>query len=269
MGAPVTDLVGQEQVDGFHADGAVALRGVFGDWIETLRAGVERNLAEPGPDARVYESEGAGGRFVGDYCNWDRIPEYREFVFRSPAAAIGQRLMGSHTVRLFHEHVLVKEPGAEVATPWHQDGPYYCVSADQTVSLWIPLDPVARETTPEFVGGSHLWGEEFRPERFNRTPLVEGDTRKAVPDVEGHRDEYRILGWRLEPGDAVAFHYTTLHGAPANTSTRRRRAFSVRLLGDGARFRRMEGPTSPPFRSVTLADGAPLDGPEFPLLLEG
>ena len=32
-------------------------------------------------------------------------------------------------------------------TPWHQDA-YYCVDSAKTVSLWIPLDDVPRETTP-------------------------------------------------------------------------------------------------------------------------
>ena len=55
---------------------------------------------------------------------------------------------GSKTVRLFHEHVLVKEPGADVPTPWHHDQPYYCVDGRQNVSLWAPLDPVGREVVP-------------------------------------------------------------------------------------------------------------------------
>ena len=47
-----------------------------------------------------------------------------------------------------------------------------------------------------------------------------------------------------------------------------RRAFSLRLVGEGARFRRKEGLiTSPPSPDVTLADGAPLEGDAFPVLL--
>jgi len=121
VSAAVEQLVDQEQVDSFREDGAVALRGVFADWVETLRAGIERNIGEPGPGVRIYESDGGGGRFFGDYCNWDRIPEYRDFVVSSPAAAIAKCLMGSRTVRPFHEHVLVKEPGAGASrrvTPW-------------------------------------------------------------------------------------------------------------------------------------------------------
>jgi len=258
-----------ETIEAFRRDGACVLRGVFGDRVETLRAGIARNMAEPSPDVKIYQGQNGAGRFFGDYCNWDRIPEYRDFIFNSPAAEVGRQLMGSKTVRLFHEHVLVKEAGADVATPWHQDQPYYCVDGEQTASLWIPLDPVPRERTLEFVGGSHKWGKFFRPERFNKTALNDNDGLEPVPDIERHRGGYNILGWELEPGDAVAFNYRTLHGAPANTSkVEQRRAFSLRLLGDDARFARREGRvTSPPFRGVALKHGDAMDAPEFPLLV--
>jgi ectoine hydroxylase-related dioxygenase (phytanoyl-CoA dioxygenase family) len=71
----------------------------------------------------------------------------------------------------------------------------------------------------------------------------------------------------MEPGDAVAFSYLTLHGAPANLqSANRRRAFSLRVVGDDARWAVRRGTTSPPFREVTLAHGAVMEAPEFPLL---
>lgn len=261
--------VSDETRAAFREDGAACLRGIFKDWVEVLRRGIARNMEEPGPDVKIYKGEAGTGRFFGDYCNWSRIPEYRDFIFNSPAAAVGRQLMGSRTVRLFHEHVLVKEASADVATPWHQDQPYYCMDGNDTVSLWIPLDPVPRERTLEFVAGSHRWGKNFRPERFNRTALNENDGLEPVPDINGSRDKYRILGWALEPGDAVAFSYRALHGAPANNSkSDQRRAFSLRLIGDDVRFLRRQGVvTSPPFRDVTLANGAPMEAPEFPLLL--
>jgi len=261
-------LIDDATLKSFREDGAVVLRGFFTGWIDCLQAGVERNIAEPSADVRIYD--GAKGRHFGDYCNWDRIPEFRDFAFNSPAPAIARELMGSKTVRLFHEHVLVKEPGADVPTPWHHDQPYYCVDGQQNVSLWAPLDPVGRAVVPEFVAGSHKWGRWFRPERFNRTALYQDDGMEPVPDIDSERDKYRILGWDLEPGDAVAFHFMTLHGAPANSSTtRRRRAVSTRWVGDDAVFAIRKGVTSPPFRNVKLAAGAPLEAPEFPLVIAG
>jgi ectoine hydroxylase-related dioxygenase (phytanoyl-CoA dioxygenase family) len=256
----------EAEIAAFRADGAVCLRGLFRDWVETLRRGVEKNIAAPSTDVRLYDGA-KGGRFFGDYCNWDRIAEYRDFIFNSPAAAIAGRLMGSRSVRLFHEHVLVKEPNADVPTPWHHDQPYYNVDGAQTCSLWIPLDHVPRDTSPEFVAGSHRWGRWFRPDRFNGAALNAGDGLEPVPDIEAERDRHKILGWAMEPGDAVAFSYLTLHGAPANLqAANRRRAFSLRVVGDDARWAVRKGMTSPPFRNVALAHGAAMEAPEFPLL---
>ncbi len=261
------------QVEEFARSGVTVLRGAFRDWVEPLREGVQKNLEAPGPWVRHYTPQGQPGYFFGDYCNWQRIPQYRAFVFDSPAGAIGARLMPSTCVRFFHEHVLVKEPGTREATPWHHDQPYYSIDGSMNCSLWIPLDPVPRDTCPEFVEGSHRWGRRFLPTRFtgqswNRDASQE--RLEPIPDIDAHRDEYAILAWALEPGDALAFHFLTVHGAPPNLSTQnRRRGFSARLVGDDARWAVRSGPTSPPFPelSARLKAGDPLDDvPEFPII---
>ena len=254
-------------IEEFRRNGAVLLRGHFSEWIDTLVAGIAYNMEHPAANVRNYKAE-EGGCFFVDYCNWDRITEYRDFIFNSPAAEIGAELMGSTSVRLFHEHVLVKTANTGIPTPWHQDLPYYCLDATQTVSIWLPLDDVPRERSMEFVAGSHLWGKHYRPHRFDGSALNENDGLESLPDIDGNRRDFDIVGWALSPGDALAFDYRTVHGAPANTSkTEQRRAFSLRLVGDDATFARREGiTTSPPFEQVKLKHGDPLDGPEFPVL---
>ncbi|WP_371223366.1 phytanoyl-CoA dioxygenase family protein [Roseovarius sp. 2305UL8-3] len=265
----MTSHLSHQTVQEFHQHGATVLKGVFADWIGTLRDGVDYNMAHPAPNARDYKTD-EGGRFLSDYCNWDRIDAYRDFIFNSPAAEIGAELMGSTSVRLFHEHVIVKTAKTGMPTPWHQDLPYYCIDATQTVSIWIPLDVVPRDRTLEFVAGSHKWGKFYRPQRFDGTALNENDGLEELPDIDGHRDDYDILGWALEPGDAVAFDYRTVHGAPANNSpSAQRRAFSLRLVGDDATFARRDGIiSSPPFENVALKHGDPLEAAEFPVLLQ-
>ena len=261
-------MLATQLIEGFRTDGVTVLRGVFSHWVETLRDGVAWNLQHPGPSGRSYQGKNGSGRFHSDYCNWQRVREYRDFIFNSPVAEIAAQLMSSHTVRLFHEHILIKEAQTDVATPWHQDQPYYCVEGTKTVSLWIPLDPVPRDRTLEFIAGSHEGGKFYQPQYFNGKPLNESDGLVPVPDINGQRGDYPIKGWEVSPGDAVVFDFRTLHGAPANHSPESsRRAFSLRLVGDDARFVRREGmTTSPPFPHVTLGHGEPLDGEEFPLL---
>lgn len=259
-------ITSEETISQFKQSGAAVLRGYFKDWVEPLREGIEKNLASPSPYVRDY-TDSAQGRFFGDYCNWQRIDEYRDFLFKSPAAKIARELMGSQNVRLFHEHVLIKEPGTSIPTPWHHDQPYYCVDGQQNCSLWLALDRIPREASLEFVAASHRLNKMFQPERFDKSPLYEDSKYATMPDIDAERDSYDILSWELESGDAVAFHFLTLHSAPGNRSAdRRRRAISSRWIGDDAVFAVREGKTSPPFPNCRLQHGEPMDGDDFPLI---
>lgn len=267
----MSDGLTAERILEFRENGVVVLRNVFSDWVDVLARGVDVNMNKPGPHGRVYPSE-TGGRFLSDYCNWQRIPEYKDFVENAPAGEIAAALMGASKAQLFHEHVLVKEASTDIPTPWHQDLPYYPVSCDKTCSLWIPLDPIPLDRSPTFVEGSHLWGKLYKPRRFNGDALNDEDGLELLPDIDAALEEdpdaYAIRAWEMQPGDAIAFDYRTIHGAPPNRSAgQSRRAFSLRLVGEGARFVRKDAlTTSPPFPDVELADGDPLTGPEFPTL---
>ncbi len=262
----IEHLVTGDLVEAFERDGVVPLRGVFGPWVDGIREAIEQNQAAPSWRERTYRPDDGSAPFFQDYCVWRRFDGYRALVVESPMAAIAARLMRSPTARLFHDHILVKEPGNSVATPWHHDQPYYLVEAPRSVSFWVPVDSVPRARSIEYVAGSHRWGKDFRPTRFDGTALYAGDASEAVPDIAHSRDDFDIRGWALEPGDAIAFTFRTLHGAPANASTQRRRVISVRWVGNGARFVVRPGTTSPAFPDLQFADGAPFEGEEFPLL---
>ena len=91
-----------------------------------------------------------------DFCNWQDNVAYRRFIEETALAGAASRLMQSSQVRLFHDHMLVKEPGTAQRTAWHQDQPFYNVEGRQNISFWIPVDPVPEESTLEFVAGSHV-----------------------------------------------------------------------------------------------------------------
>lgn len=258
-------LITQDDVDTFQRDGVVLIRGLFRDHVAALREGVEINMAEPGPFGAENLKPGASGRFFDDYCNWQRIEPFREVIHASPAAEVAAGLMGSDTVQLFHDHVLVKEPGTSKPTPWHQDGPYYFVEGRQTVSFWSPLDPV-REASLRCVAGSHLWEKPVLPTRWLSEENFYPDDGLYMPVPDPDAEGMPIREWAMEPGDAVAFNFYVLHGARGNDSTARRRAFSLRLVGDDARYVERPGPTSPPFPGHGMRAGDRLREDWFPVL---
>ena len=261
-------LVTPADVAAYRRDGAVCLRGIFTSWIDLLERGVEANIATPGDYGAENTQPGEPGRFFDDYCNWRRIPEFERFVLHSDAARIAAEIMGSRTAQFFHEHVLVKEPGTDKRTPWHQDIPYYCVEGHQTVSFWMPLDPVPRETSLRIIKGSHRWKKMVRPVKWltDADFYEDSEAFMDLPDLEAVPGRYETLSWALEPGDAVLFSFRAVHGAAGNPTGARRRAFSHRWLGDDVRFADRRGRTSPPFPGIDQTAGERLRQDWFPVL---
>ena len=303
-------------VAAFQRDGAICIRNAFSpEWIAALERGVRTNLAEPGQFMEILGGDSVSedesitrtrsiaaatttttrtttavtkkttttttattGRFINDYLNWRRIPEYFDFIFNSPSAALVGSAMKSKCVAIYHEHLLIKEPGAASVTPWHHDQPYYPVNGDQVVSLWVPLDPVPRDTCVRFVAGSHATGKWYIPRKFSTSLNYDSSSNNCqssggdsgvdeppshsrpvrsfpgtgsahfcdVPDIDND-DNVKILTWELNPGDAILFHARTLHGAPSNPSScQNRRALATRWLGDDAVFATRPWNVSPP-----------------------
>ena len=253
----------------FWADGAVCVRGAFtASECDLARRAIDQNLQSLSPHAKRASAD-ADGAFIEDFCNWQRIPELETFIRTSPAAEIAGGLMGSDQVRLYHDHVLVKEPGTRQRTPWHQDLPYYNVAGRLNASMWFPVDPVARAATLEFVAGSHL-GPWYMPRSFldGQSKWFPEGSLAELPDIDGDPARYPVIGWALEPGDAVFFHMLTLHAAGGVEGPNRRRVLSVRFLGDDMTHAPRTWTTSPPFPGLDeeLPPGAALDHALFPLL---
>lgn len=258
-------LITQDHVYEYQKDGAVLVRGLFKDQLELLRQGIEYNMQHPGPYAAENLNVGEQGRFFDDYCNWSRINDFEKVIMESAAAEVAADLMLSDSAQLFHDHVLVKEAGTAKATPWHQDSPYYFVEGQQTVSLWSPLDAVS-DATLRCVAGSHRWEKPVLPVRWlsEESFYPNEDAYLPVPDPDA--EGMTIKEWKMEPGDVVAFNYKTLHGARGNNTQSRRRAFSLRFVGDDARYVERPGRTSPPFPGHDMQPGQRLREDWFPVV---
>lgn len=258
-------MISEATIQEFQENGCAYLPGVFTDWVDIMRKGVAENMQQPGQ----YASENAvsEGRFFDDYCNWERIGPIEDIVRNSPIAEVAAQVMRSKTAQFFHDHVLVKEGGTPMPTPWHQDGPYYFVEGTQTVSFWIPLDPVDTASL-RLIAGSHRWDKPVRPVSWaDNSDFYEGDHDWiAVPDPDGDDMGYDIREWQMAPGDAVIFDYRTVHGARGNPGGNRRRALSLRWVGDDARYVQRPGRTSPPFPGHNMTEGQKLREDWFPVL---
>jgi len=261
----VKKYLSSEEIDSYKNQGVIVIKNVFSPWIDLLRTGFEKVLKEPGPHARenVKNEE---GRFFEDYCNWQRITEFKKFADESPAAQIVAEATGSKSIQLFHEHIFVKDPGTVKKTPWHQDMPYYCVEGNDTGSFWIPLDPITKDNSLQILLGSHKLPKLVRPTKWsNNQPWYSNDNNfMDMPDITTM--EKNILKPEMSLGDAILFNFKVLHSSPGNSENIPRKAFSMRFIGDDVKYVDRGGETSPPFKNIDLKIGSKMREDWFPVV---
>ncbi len=253
-----------QQIETYEKEGVVCLRNVFDSyWVDLVKRGIAAAIEAPGPNGENYNPDGSA--FYGDLDMWQRHDEFEQFVLESPAAKLVSQLMKSRRVNFFYDQMLVKEPGATTPTPWHQDQPYWAISGRQVCSIWLPVDPVSKRTSLEFVAASHRWDLEFNPRHFSDNSPYEGTGLPTMPDIDADPVKYSILSWEVEPGDCIVFQAAMVHGAKGNDSDkRRRRVLATRWSGDDARFCVRPGETAIPTFETGLAHGDKFGGPLFP-----
>ena len=224
-----------EEIDFYQNQGAIVIKNIFRPWTDLLRTGFEKVLKEPGPHARenVKNEE---GRFFEDYCNWQRITEFKSFAEESPAAQIVAEATGSKSIQLFHEHIFVKDPGTLKETPWHQDMPYYCVDGNDTGSFWIPLEPISKDNSLQILLGSHKFPKLVRPTKWSNNQPWYSDDNNFMDMPHITTMERNILKSEMNLGDAILFNFKVLHYSPGNSENIPRRAFSMRFIGDDVKY---------------------------------
>ena len=280
--------VTDDDLETFRRDGVVCLRGVMPpEWLTRMAAPLDAALTSAATanlshmaddlaagagaqrlvDARVAAAGAPRGHFLAGTDHWREQPEFLDFALHSPLPAVVAALLGSEHVWLYEDSVLVKEPGSEEKTAWHQDMAYFALAGDNVATTWVPLDAVTAETgAVRYVAGSHLDRTAFRPNTFVTDVSFGDDDAVDVPDYDDVRiaGAARIVSFDTQPGDVVVHHARTIHGAGGNASaTTRRRAISVRYAGDGVTYPPSPGPAKPHHEGMVA--GQALDPAACPL----
>jgi ectoine hydroxylase-related dioxygenase (phytanoyl-CoA dioxygenase family) len=256
-------FLSKKQIKDYEDFGVIIIKDVFKEWLEPLRTGFKKVLENPSKHGRENVNDNKG-RFFEDYCNWERIKEFKDCIFNSPGAQIVAEATSSKSSQIFHEHIFIKEAGTHKETPWHQDMPYYCVNGNDTGSFWIPLDNVNKENNLQLILGSHKWPKLVRPTKWSTEQSWYRDDSSFMdlPNIDKFKDN--ILIPELNLGDAVLFNFKIVHGSGGNKTSNSRRAFSMRFIGDDVRYVDRGELTSPPFDGINLNSGDMMREDWFP-----
>jgi len=253
-----------KEIDTYHRDGVVPLRGMFDkDWIELLNKGLNVNCEYPTERSRIWDKDDAGHTMFYDTLAWKEIEEYKKFIFDSPAAQICGQLMKAKAVYYFFDAVFVRSAGTKFETPWHQDEPYWSVEGYDACTLWMPLVPVKQKNCLSFVPGSHLFKSVFNQKNFGEitgNPKDQVDFSKVAneefPDINANPKDFGVVSWKLNPGDCIAFNGRTMHGGSGKLDNDTGlKVFTTKWMGDDVRIKFRNYGMDPDFSSVMIKKG--------------
>ncbi len=258
---PFTAKLSEEQLEQYHSDGFLVLRGFLNRRIvkqgkQALSDVIRRHIESS--EVCCYEALGSeeGKLTAARYCNrhspfffqlepgWDpegksskeielavsklmnHHTEHQVFHQIGPGNVDLLRLIG----QIFEDYAVLYQSVAFVKPaligsekPWHQDNAYFRMQdLEKVIGVWIALDRATKENACMHVlKGGHRLG-----------PL----RHQIADECEIKKDRFdraKAIPVEMEPGDILIFHSNLPHMTPANNSPYRRRSVQYHFRAEG------------------------------------
>lgn len=223
-----------DQIDQFQRDGYIKLKDVLSeDVLADYGSAITEMVHQLNKQKLPLAERGTYGKAFLQIANiWEESKQVTEFVMSKRLGRIAAELMQVDGVRMYHDQALFKEPGGGF-TPWHADQFYWPLSNDNSVTAWIPLQPVSLEMGPlSFCIGSQKI-------MANRDLAISDDSEQQIDrSLKNYPKD-------ISPYDLgeVSFHRGwTFHRAGPNQTDRMRAVMTIIYIEDGMKVAAPKNP---------------------------
>lgn len=184
---------------------------------------------------------------------WQQDDVMRELTLHPNVGAVAEKLSGI-PLRIWHDHMLIKQPHNNAPTHFHQDQPYWPhTNTRHTLSAWIALVDVPVERgCMTFIPEAHA-RNDLRPQNLNDEhdlfsiwPELTWSERVTIP---------------LKAGDCTFHNGFCPHMATANNTDDPRFAHVIIFMDAETTYNGKKHVITDP---LGLQQGDKLDGPLFP-----
>jgi len=98
-------VLSNKEIESYKANGAIVLRKKFDvSWIEKLKTGIKKDIKNPSPRFKSHTIQKNIPAYLEDYWTWDRVSEFKDFVYNSPVAQIASELMSAKKINLLKKN---------------------------------------------------------------------------------------------------------------------------------------------------------------------
>ena len=228
--APTLRALSPEQLETFHRDGHLVLKGFYRPDEVTLLVDTFMAMHAQGPIPGFFnpktaeEAKGDPLKMYPRIMHPHRFNDVaRTYLLDARLEAVLSDLFGEEP--LAAQSMLYFKPAGGRGQALHQDNFYLNVDPGTCIAAWLALDVVDEENgCLEVVPGTHAM-DLFCPEEADSTVSF---TKEYVPPPPGLA-KVPVL---MEPGDMLFFNGTLVHGSGPNVSEDRfRRSFICHYIG--------------------------------------
>ena len=169
-------------------------------------------------------------RFLSLEMMWLENNLIRGYVLSPRIAKISAELLGTKSVRLYHDNALSKEPGCG-RTPWHCDDHHFPLETNDVITAWIPAQPIPVAMGPlSFAKPLNVF-ELVKGIKFNKSD-TSYDKQISKTFKENH---VSIEDGSFAMGEVSFHHNRCFHTAAGNRTTLGRIVLANTFFEDGAR----------------------------------
>ncbi|MDP6038715.1 MAG: phytanoyl-CoA dioxygenase family protein [Candidatus Latescibacteria bacterium] len=252
------ETLSQAQIDHYRNNGFVHIPGIISPEETSEFHDAIQNFSE---NTRPNESDDIKVRdnpvFTQLVNFWPENETIRHLTFHPNIGALAEKLAGV-PLRLWHDHVLIKQPHNETPTAYHQDQPFWPHNNSPcSISAWIALCDVPVERgCMTFIPGTHRYTDlptqSTRDDNilFAAQPDLEWAPRITVP---------------LKAGDCTFHHSRCAHMATPNSTDEPRVAHVIIFMDQTTTYSGKNHIVTDP---LELEEGMLLDGELFPSISE-
>jgi ectoine hydroxylase-related dioxygenase (phytanoyl-CoA dioxygenase family) len=249
----------EEKIRSFRRDGFVHLPGVISreEAEEFRRAALEACRKMPKFSELAV--------FTQVLNLWRLDPTLKQLTLHPNIGPVAEQLVGK-PMRLWHDHLLIKQPKNQKPTEFHQDSPYEPLSnIPSHLTAWVALCdvPVERGCMSFIPGAQHM--TDLPTPKLEDPANFEIDEEymfRICPDLRW----YPRVTIPLRAGDCTFHRGSTPHRAGQNATTEPRVAHVIVFVDADAVY--AGGKPHPVAEELGLRPGEPLGGEMFPAVRE-
>jgi chlorinating enzyme len=152
-----------------------------------------------------------------------------EFLLADEVLDLVEPVVGPN-IGLWASHLISKQPLQGKATPWHEDSAYWNgrVSTMEAIcTVWLAIDAASPENgSMGVIPGTHRNG-------FSEYETIDEKRENNIFPTQvkpGQFDESQAVYFTLQPNQCSLHEGRIIHGAPPNTSPRRRAGYTMRYF---------------------------------------